>query len=98
MKEWKYEVGDILINPKAKTKIIITGKKTEECCAGEQRFYYFYQIGESEYNPGITTQAICIAELPFEEFAAHYKNPEDKLLAALAEQLPQRKEDTNETV
>ena len=64
--EWKYKIGDVILLGR-NNKIIITGRKEEECSGGIQRMYLYYQIVDSLYGLGPTTQVLAVPDIVLEE-------------------------------
>ena len=67
MDKWKYEVGDIISMGKT-SRIIITGKREEECHGGTQKFYIVYQIVESYIaGVGVTSSPLVLPDIVVEQ-------------------------------
>ena len=64
--EWKYKIGDVILLGQ-NNRIVITGRREEECSGGMQRSYLFYQIMDSLYGIGVTTQPLVMPDIVLEE-------------------------------
>ena len=67
MGEWKYKVGDVIFMGKP-SRIVVTGRREEDCEGGNQRFYMIYQIVESYTGGvGVTTSSLVLPAVVLEE-------------------------------
>ena len=64
--DWKFEIGNV-IPTGGKNRIVVTGRREDQCQGGVQRFYLAHHVLES-FTQGIgTTAAVVIPDIVLEE-------------------------------